>query len=181
MDFLDSPSRVLLSVQDKVGSAVVQNEGAAPEVDEDESEKGEKGEKSEKGKEKIDEKYNTNQGNPKSCPGCFDEDVPFTTLTCGHFFCNDCWKEYLSIKIKEGKADTITCPAYKCGLNVDETTVKLLVDQDTYQRYSSFLVRSFVDNNPYVQWCPSPGCENAIKATVKLDCTVACDCGYSFW
>lgn len=81
--------------------------------------------------------------------GCFDEDVPFTSLSCKHafwfvaphssilwtsvnldlFLSNDCYREYLSIKIKEGKSESITCPAYKCTIIVPEKVVMELVDE----------------------------------------------------
>ncbi len=70
---------------------------------------------------------------------------------------NDCYKEYLSIKIKDGQADKIGCPAYKCKQTVPESVIKDLVDEDVFKKYNSFLANSYVENNPYVMWCPAPG------------------------
>ncbi len=57
------------------------------------------------------------------------EDMPAescTALGCAHRFCNDCWKTYLTTKIKEGETK-LNCPHIKCNLIADETTIKKLV------------------------------------------------------
>lgn len=82
---------------------------------------------------------------------------PFGGLLIYSGYSNDCYKEYLSIKIKDGQADKISCPAYKCTLTVPEAIVKTLVDEDAFKKYNSFLANSYVENNPYVMWCPAPG------------------------
>ncbi|XP_022081365.1 uncharacterized protein LOC110974212 [Acanthaster planci] len=40
---------------------------------------------------------------------------------CGHCFCNDCWRQYLRSRVKQGVTD-ITCPEYKCETPVDPVT-----------------------------------------------------------
>ena len=35
-------------------------------------------------------------------------------VPCGHFFCRDCWQQYLHTKIQSGEIHTIVCPAYGC-------------------------------------------------------------------
>lgn len=130
-----------------------------------------------KQKETNDHENKTDKNDKLECPGCFDDSPDYTKLSCGHAFwyglfeknpgldangyctdtSNDCYKEYLSIKIKDGQADKISCPAYKCTLSVPEHVVKTLVDEDTFKKYNSFLANSYVENNPYVMWCPAPG------------------------
>jgi hypothetical protein len=78
-------------------------------------------------------------------------------LLCALCDSNDCYKEYLSIKIKDGQADKIGCPAYKCKQTVPASVIEGLVDEDVFKKYNSFLANSYVENNPYVMWCPAPG------------------------
>ena len=62
------------------------------------------------------------------CSICGD-DMPAefcTALSCAHRFCNDCWKNYLTTKIREGETK-LNCPQHKCNLTVEELTVKKLV------------------------------------------------------
>ena len=58
-----------------------------------------------------------------NCNICFDE-VPgsdLIALKCGHWFCRDCWSQYLQSKIDDGPSCVTThCPYPKCQLAVDE-------------------------------------------------------------
>ena len=47
-----------------------------------------------------------------------------TGLECGHIFCTICWQHYLTYKIMcEGIGQTISCPASKCDILVDDNIV----------------------------------------------------------
>ena len=53
-------------------------------------------------------------------------------------------------------------------------------DKSKYQRYR---LRSFVEDNRLVEWCPAPDCEFAVEALVDLHAEpmdVACTCGSTF-
>jgi ariadne-1 len=91
-----------------------------------------------------------------TCSICFDTTSDVTTLSCQHGFCASCWKNYLSIKIKE-KEQIIRCPGYKCDRVIDELTVHQLAESpELIQQFNETLVNSFVDSNPFVRWCPAP-------------------------
>jgi ariadne-1 len=101
----------------------------------------------------------------------------------------DCWKEMLRIELLEKKT-TIMCPCTdgktKCTMVVDDFTILKLLAGDTEQekRFQQALVDSFVNDNPMIQWCPAPGCENAVQLIdVSLDRNeaVVCLCGFAFW
>ena len=47
------------------------------------------------------------------------------TMDCGHTFCNDCWKQHISIAIKEGGSRNIKCMQEKCGIVCQEDKVRL--------------------------------------------------------
>lgn len=119
------------------------------------------------------------------CPICFD-DEDLVALHCGHAFCKDCWRQYLTIQVKERK--TLLCCGRdgdtKCQAVVDEFTVMSLVeDEDCRNIYKRSLTDSFVEDNIDCKWCPAPGCENAIllheRSGEKND-MVQCYCGLQF-
>lgn len=66
-------------------------------------------------------------------------------LGCGHVFCIDCWRQYLTTKISDdGEAESIACPDSKCDIVVDDMTVMQLVDESTRQKYQYLITNSFV-------------------------------------
>jgi len=125
--------------------------------------------------------------NPKekvTCLICYEDFVTKDTfaLGCGHRYCLPCWKFYLEMKIKEGAECTLTkCMRPKCKDLVHEDAFRIIVSPDLYTQYSRFLLRSFVDDNPQVKWCPAPGCTNSIRCDRKnRKDPVACKCGFHF-
>jgi IBR domain, a half RING-finger domain len=50
-----------------------------------------------------------------------------------------------------------------------------------YAKYERYLLRSFVDDNPLVKWCPAPGCVYAIRSDLRdRREAVVCKCGFRF-
>ncbi|KAL2129477.1 hypothetical protein VTI74DRAFT_7686 [Chaetomium olivicolor] len=108
-------------------------------------------------------------------------------LKCGHRYCVDCYRHYLSQKIRgEGEAARIQCPSEGCNLIIDARSLDLLVTPDLTERYHDLLQRTYVEDKETLKWCPAPDCQNAIECAVKkkdLDKvvpTVACHCGHRF-
>lgn len=89
-----------------------------------------------------------------------------TGLECGHIFCIDCWRFYLTTKIMhEGIGQTISCPA-RCDILVDDKTVLQLIESaDVRRKYQHLITNSFVECNRNMRWCPGANCTNAIKAS----------------
>lgn len=119
-----------------------------------------------------------------SCLICL-EDLPATqtfALACGHRYCKDCWKGYLEVKIKDGPSCVhARCPAPKCKAIVHEQAYKKLVTNQQFDRFNTFLLRSFVDDNTQIKWCPFPGCTNAVKCErTGRKQPVTCSCGFVF-
>jgi hypothetical protein len=59
------------------------------------------------------------------CGTCFCN-VPreeATAMECGHAFCDDCWRQHLTIQITDGNARRLPCMAVKCGVICNETEV----------------------------------------------------------
>jgi ariadne-1 len=108
-------------------------------------------------------------------------------MKCGDRFCVDCYRRYLTQKIKEeGEAARIQCPADNCHRTLDSRTLDLLVAPELQGRYRELLNRTYVEDNEILKWCPAPNCENAIECPVKkkdlsrIVPTVSCHCGHCF-
>jgi ariadne-1 len=71
------------------------------------------------------------------CAICCDEgdDIETYAMRCGHRFCVDCYRHYLSQKItEEGEAARIQCPQEQCNRIVDSKTLGLLVNDKLTDR-----------------------------------------------
>jgi len=118
------------------------------------------------------------------CLVCMDDykNSDSFALPCGHRYCSTCWKNYLEVKIADGpECITTKCMAPKCGSVVHEEAVKKIVDAKEFALYSKYLLRSFVDDNPKVKWCPAPHCSNCVRCERQnRQEAVACGCGFRF-
>lgn len=118
------------------------------------------------------------------CLVCMDEYKTSQSfaLPCGHRYCSTCWKYYLEIKIMDGPECVFTkCMAPKCSCVVHEDAFKKIVSDQLFKTYSRYLLRSFVDDNPKVKWCPSPGCTCCVRCErQKRKEAVECKCGFRF-
>ncbi|CAH1737077.1 E3 ubiquitin-protein ligase ariadne-1 isoform X1 [Aphis gossypii] len=105
-----------------------------------------------------------------------------TGLECNHRFCTQCWTEYLTTKIiEEGVGQTIACAASGCDILVDDATVMRLVrDPKVRMKYQHLITNSFVECNRLLRWCPSPDCNNVIKAQYIDSKPVMCRCLHVF-
>ena len=70
-----------------------------------------------------------------------------------------------------------------CSLQVPQSVVKEVVTEADAKRYDTYAMRSFVEDNRQLTWCPSPGCENAVEShaeagTDPMD--IVCKCGATF-
>lgn len=119
------------------------------------------------------------------CSVCFEDNQDeITALACNHYFCNDCWRTHIEVAIKEGRSLDICCMHHKCKELMPDYIVRKVVDLPTYQKYSTFLTKGFVESNANMKWCPKPGCTHAVDASQVVregKCPVAkCECGYKF-
>ncbi|TMW61508.1 hypothetical protein Poli38472_012699 [Pythium oligandrum] len=122
------------------------------------------------------------EGQEIDCRICYDTYGPNEVfgMGCGHVYCLHCWKSYLSLKITEGPTCVhTTCPADGCKEVVSDAIFEKFLTPEEFSRYSRFVLRSYVDINKGVSWCPSPGCNNAISSAGGLS-SVRCTCGCLF-
>ena len=103
------------------------------------------------------------------CAICLDEDVgdgdlcDCVPMPCQHTFCRRCWCTYLTMKITEGDADHVTCPALGCCMLVPVDLIENMVSKETARKYLQFDLNSFVATNRSIKWCPNPGCGRAVR------------------
>ncbi|XP_021718700.1 probable E3 ubiquitin-protein ligase ARI2 isoform X1 [Chenopodium quinoa] len=120
------------------------------------------------------------------CDICMEEHPAnkFTTMDCGHYFCNDCWTEHFIVRINEGESRRVRCMAHKCNAICDDGKIRNLVskrDSAAAEKFDRFLLESYIEDNKRVKWCPSvPHCGNAIRVEEDDYFEVECACGHQF-
>ncbi|XP_028326538.1 ankyrin repeat and IBR domain-containing protein 1-like [Gouania willdenowi] len=99
-----------------------------------------------------------------SSSSVFEEPVD---MPCGHEFCRACWEGFLNLKIQEGEAHNIFCPAFDCYQLVPVEVIESVVSREMDRRYLQFDIKAFVENNPAIRWCPEVGCERAVRLNTQ--------------
>uniref|UniRef100_A0A665U4J5 Ankyrin repeat and IBR domain-containing protein 1 n=1 Tax=Echeneis naucrates TaxID=173247 RepID=A0A665U4J5_ECHNA len=94
----------------------------------------------------------------------FEEPVD---MSCGHEFCRACWEGFLNLKIQEGEAHNIFCPAFDCYQLVPVEVIESVVSREMDRRYLQFDIKAFVENNSAIRWCPVAGCERAVRLNTQ--------------
>ncbi|KAH8840504.1 hypothetical protein MCOR27_006493 [Pyricularia oryzae] len=119
---------------------------------------------------------------------CEDEEgLQSFAMKCGHRYCVDCYRQYLTQKIREeGEAARIQCPSEGCHRIIDAKSLDLLVTPELKERYHVLLQRTYVEDKDTLKWCPGPDCQNAIDCSIKkkdlhrVVPTVTCNCKMRF-
>ena len=119
------------------------------------------------------------------CEVCFC-DVPLAEFVfiedCGHGLCTECYAGYLESKVGDGPECVLTvCPNHTCNMIVPERLFKQLLPEERYQRYRSFLLKSFVDLSTQAKWCPGRDCQMAVEYKHSMQVDLTCDsCSKAF-
>ncbi|KAG8390519.1 hypothetical protein BUALT_Bualt01G0091800 [Buddleja alternifolia] len=120
------------------------------------------------------------------CKICYESVVVENMLSvaCGHLFCSDCWKTYISTSItKDGVGClTLRCPEPSCKAPAGLDMAELLATADEKEKLNKYLIRSYIEGNRKRKWCPAPGCEFSVQFNSD-GCDsydVVCDCDYKF-
>ncbi|KAL5998098.1 hypothetical protein ACLOJK_009033 [Asimina triloba] len=100
-----------------------------------------------------------------TCGICF-ETYPrdqMNAAVCGHQFCCSCWTGYISTSINDGPGCLmLRCPDPSCGAAVGQDMINMLASDEDKEKYSRYLLRSYIEDNKTTKWCPAPGCEYAV-------------------
>lgn len=102
---------------------------------------------------------------------------------CGHLFCNVCWRQYVATSIEGGSGClTLQCPEPSCMAAVGRDMIDHLAYDADKIKYDNYLVRSYVEGNKKIKWCPAPGCVYAVEfdGGGGGGYDVMCFCGHGF-
>lgn len=113
--------------------------------------------------------------------------IDTVTLQCGHTFCTECYRQYVSSKVvDDGDVRGVRCMQEGCNIVVRPNTMVQLLSDKGQRRYRELLDRTYVDDMNCLRWCPAPDCERAVESHVtqkQLETVfpaVQCGCGYWF-
>lgn len=103
-------------------------------------------------------------------------------MHCGHFYCAGCYSAYLEDAVLNKGLESIftKCPDAICRSVVGEAMFKALIDKPLFDKYSQYIVRSFVERRSVAKWCPAPNCELAVEYTKVKSRIIVCACGSSW-
>ncbi|KAF0687046.1 Aste57867_21185 [Aphanomyces stellatus] len=117
---------------------------------------------------------------PTACAVCSDVVTEAATLGCRHLYCISCWGGYMRAKLDDGPSALMAmCLAYECTNAIPIGFAHVILDATSRREYDKWHLRSFVDQNAFIKWCPAPGCQNAIRGTGG-ECFADCACGFKF-
>jgi ariadne-1 len=125
----------------------------------------------------------------KYCLICYTEfsdlsKEDYYSLSCQHYFCRDCWTEYLSEKLNEINTAIVTsCPQLGCNCIVTEKIYLTTILKGTPQlrNYYKCIMKNFTDFNSVIKPCPYPGCESYVHCEKKGNAEVTCSyCDHTF-
>jgi ariadne-1 len=119
------------------------------------------------------------------CSICYEKCVVtmMRWVSCGHPFCVVCWEMYVSVAIEDGPGCLmLRCPEPGCGAVVDRDMIDLVALGEDKERYSRYLMRSYIENNRRSKWCPGADCECAVEFSGggELEYDVSCLCNNQF-
>ena len=95
---------------------------------------------------------------------------------CGHYFCNNCWYDSFSVKIKENKIPSIKCLKYECNEKLsDEFIINILNnDINLIKKYKRYKLELEIINSPNKKLCPYPNCDSYLEQKDLLSKYIPC-------
>ena len=102
------------------------------------------------------------------CPICNEEFISNnnnTVQNCRHSFCDGCWYDFLSIKIKENRLPSIKCLDYNCKSKLDDEFIINLLQSNTnlINKYKKYKIELEIIDNPNKKLCPYPNCDSYLE------------------
>ena len=113
-------------------------------------------------------KEDINESQKKECEICSNPYISNSDNTlngCGHSFCNDCWYNFLSIKIRENKISSIKCLDYECQEKLSDNFINKIINsnEELIKKYKKFKLEKEIINNPNKKFCPIPNCDSYLE------------------
>jgi len=119
----------------------------------------------------------------RHCEICYEENTAdkMMAMPCGHEFCRICWHGFIECSINSGPSCVcMTCPQAGCNEVVTEEEVASCAP-DLLPKFESYQLRSFVEMNGMMRWCPGPGCNRVAMSKSGFHGIATCDgCCTSF-
>ena len=111
-----------------------------------------------------------------ACEEMFCPNYNNTLQPCKHSFCNDCWYNFLSIKILENKLTSIKCLNYECQEKPDDNFIINLLNSNIklIEKYKKFKKQIDIINDPNKKLCPFPNCDSYLELKDKNNKFVKC-------
>ena len=103
-------------------------------------------------------------------------------LKCEHYFCNDCYIDYLKEKITNANVSKILCMQHGCGTILETKFIKKILEgnKDLIEKYDKFLQRKkMLEQSDKIRFCPIPDCEGYAEKKGKNK-YVKCNYGHEF-
>ena len=122
---------------------------------------------------------------PDVCRICFSNKVNpnnIAQISCGHFFCDNCIKTYLTNKIINGQVLDIKCLLGGCPKRYSEEEIEANVEEEVFKKYKKFKNIQIKLSNPnkiYVN-CPFPDCEEIVDCTNPESEFITCNNNHIF-
>lgn len=111
-----------------------------------------------------------------------DKSIAATALhTCGHWFCDSCWKNHLEGSIRNG-ARNLRCPEYDCDSVVTSSVLLSLLNITTVDLFIRSVESRSIESDGNMKWCPNPKCGSVLKAPDAIGSfenlvNATCQCG----
>ena len=117
---------------------------------------------------------------PNVCRICFSNQVNpqnIAQISCGHFFCDNCIKTYLTNKIMNGQVLDIKCLLGGCPKRYNDEEIQANVTEEIFKKYKKFRniqIKLCNPNKIYIN-CPFPDCEEIVDCTNPESDFVECN------
>ena len=103
-------------------------------------------------------------------------------LKCKHYFCRDCWIDYLTEKITNANVSKIFCMQHGCEQILETKFIKNILEgnKDLIDKYDKFYQRKkMLEQSDKIKLCPIPDCEGYAEKKGKSK-YVKCNFGHEF-
>ena len=116
----------------------------------------------------IKKTNNYTYNKPKECGVCSDtiefQDISKVQISCNHYFCLDCWENYLKEKINNANVGKISCMQHGCSVPLKEFCER----------------QKILTSDKNIKFCPTPDCDGYAERKNKDDKYVKCNFGHEF-
>ena len=115
-----------------------------------------------KAEHSLVDSFSIKKENCAICSELFSPQEENTLKKCGHSFCNNCWYNFLSIKIKENKLTSIKCLDYECQEKLSDEFIinSIKSNKEIIEKYKKYKLELDVINDPNKKFCPYPDCDS---------------------